>query len=158
MVFWRLIQREAAWLPPWRDLLRVYRRLEARGEIRGGRFVSGMTGEQYALPDAVAALRQVRQRERDGDIVCVSAADPLNLTGGVLAGTKVPRIPGARIAFRDGVAVASLLAGQVEWIEELPADAQREVQRLLQRRPGGAAAAADARIDEVMRHLGLSAR
>ncbi|MEI2429702.1 DEAD/DEAH box helicase [Lysobacter yananisis] len=158
VVFWRLIQREAAWLPPWRDLLRVYRRLEARGEIRGGRFVSGMTGEQYALPDAVAALRQVRQRERDGDIVCVSAADPLNLTGGVLAGTKVPRIPGARIAFRDGVAVASLLAGQVEWIEELPADAQREVQRLLQRRPGGAAAAADTRIDEVMRHLGLSVR
>ena len=156
VVFWRLIQREAAWLPPWRDLLRVYRRLEARGEIRGGRFVSGMTGEQYALPDAVSALRQVRQREHDGEVVCVSAADPLNFTGSVLAGAKVPRIPGARIAFRDGVAVASLLAGQVEWIETLPADAQREVQRLLLRRPG--VAAADSRIDEVMRNLGLGAR
>ncbi|MET4726904.1 ATP-dependent Lhr-like helicase [Lysobacter enzymogenes] len=156
VVFWRLIQREAAWLPPWRDLLRVYRRLEARGEIRGGRFVSGMTGEQYALPDAVSALRQVRQREHDGEVVCVSAADPLNLTGSVLAGAKVPRIPGARIAFRDGVAVASLLAGQVEWIETLPADAQREVQRLLLRRPG--VVAADSRIDEVMRNLGLGAR
>ncbi|QWP75477.1 DEAD/DEAH box helicase [Lysobacter sp. K5869] len=158
VVFWRLIQREAAWLPPWRDLLRVYRRLEARGEIRGGRFVSGMTGEQYALPDAVSALRQARSREHDGEIVCVSAADPLNLTGSVLAGAKVPRIPGARIAFRDGVAVASLLAGQVEWIESLPADAQREIQRLLLRRPDSVAAAADSRIDEVMRNLGLGAR
>ena len=158
VVFWRLIQREAAWLPPWRDLLRVYRRLEARGEIRGGRFVNGMAGEQYALPDAVAALRQVRQREHDGEVLCVSAADPLNLTGSVLAGAKVPRIPGARIAFRDGVAVASLLAGQVEWIETLPADAQREVQRLLLRRPDSVAAAADSRIDEVMRNLGLRAR
>ncbi|MGO4779875.1 ATP-dependent helicase, partial [Lysobacter sp. 2RAB21] len=127
VVFWRLIQRDAGWLPPWRDLLRVYRRLEARGEIRGGRFIAGMTGEQYALPDAVNALRQVRQREHDGEIVCVSAADPVNLTGSVLAGTKVARIPGARIALRDGVAVASLLAGQVEEIETLQAQDQREV-------------------------------
>ncbi|MGO1068707.1 DEAD/DEAH box helicase [Lysobacter sp. CA199] len=155
VVFWRLIQREAGWLPPWRELLRVYRRLEARGEIRGGRFVSGMSGEQYALPDAVSALRQVRQREHDGETICVSAADPLNLTGGVLAGAKVPRIPGARIAFRDGIAVASLLAGQVETVETLPADAQREVHRLLTRRPGGAAAAAESSIDEVLRNLGV---
>ncbi|MEH6421439.1 DEAD/DEAH box helicase [Pseudomonas sp. CGJS7] len=155
VVFWRLIQREAAWLPPWRDLLRVYRRLEARGEIRGGRFVSGMSGEQFALPDAVNALRQVRAREHDGEIVCVSAADPLNLTGSVLAGTKVPRIPGARIAFRDGVAVASLLAGQVETIEPLSAQEQREAHRLLTRRPGSAAAAAESSIDEVLRNLGV---
>ncbi|ALN80877.1 DEAD/DEAH box helicase [Lysobacter antibioticus] len=155
VVFWRLIQREAAWLPPWRDLLRVYRRLEARGEIRGGRFVSGMSGEQFALPDAVNSLRQIRQRGRDGAVVCVSAADPLNLTGSVLAGVKVPRIPGARIAFRDGVAVASLLAGQVEELVELPADIQREVHRLLLRRPGSAAAAAEASIAEVMRNLAL---
>ncbi|MGO1002947.1 DEAD/DEAH box helicase [Lysobacter sp. CA196] len=153
VVFWRLIQREAAWLPPWRDLLRVYRRLEARGEIRGGRFVSGMSGEQFALPDAVNSLRQIRQRGHDGATICVSAADPLNLTGSVLAGTKVPRIPGARIAFRDGVAVASLLAGQVEELVALPVDAQRDVHRLLLRRPGSAAAAAEASIDEVMRNL-----
>ena len=55
VVFWRLLEREAAWLPPWRDLLRVYRRLEARGEIRGGRFVAGFSGEQFALPEAVGA-------------------------------------------------------------------------------------------------------
>ena len=59
VVFWRLLEREADWLPPWRDLLRVYRRLEARGEIRGGRFVAGFSGEQFALPEAVGALREV---------------------------------------------------------------------------------------------------
>ena len=58
VVFWRLLAREADWLPPWRDLLRVYRRLEARGEIRGGRFVAGFSGEQYALPEAVGMLRE----------------------------------------------------------------------------------------------------
>ena len=62
VVFWRLIEREAGWLPPWRDLLRVYRRLEARGEIRGGRFVAGFTGEQFALPEAVGALREARRK------------------------------------------------------------------------------------------------
>ena len=62
VVFWRLLAREADWLPPWRDLLRVYRRLEARGEIRGGRFVAGFSGEQFALPEAVGTLREVRRR------------------------------------------------------------------------------------------------
>lgn len=136
VVFWRLIQREAAWLPPWRELLRVYRRLEARGEIRGGRFVNGMTGEQFALPDAVSALRQARQRPHNGELVIVAAADPLNLAGSVLAGTKVPRVPGARVAFRDGVAVAVLMAGQVELIETLPPEVAREIHLALLRRPG----------------------
>ena len=66
VVFWRLLEREADWLPPWRDLLRVYRRLEARGEIRGGRFVAGFSGEQFALPDAVGMLREVRRKPRFG--------------------------------------------------------------------------------------------
>ena len=61
VVFWRLLEREAAWLPPWRDLLRMLRRLEARGEIRGGRFVASVTGEQFALPEAVAMLRETRR-------------------------------------------------------------------------------------------------
>ena len=61
VVFWKLLQREAAWLPPWRDLLRVLRRLEARGDIRGGRFVAGISGEQFALPEAVPALRETRR-------------------------------------------------------------------------------------------------
>ena len=76
VVFWRLLEREADWLPPWRDLLRVYRRLEARGEIRGGRFVAGFSGEQFALPDAVGALREVRRKPAAEAWVSVSGADP----------------------------------------------------------------------------------
>ena len=113
VVFWRLLAREAGWLPPWRDLLRIYRRLEARGEIRGGRFVAGVSGEQFALPEAIGALRAVRKRGRDGVLVVLAAQDPLNLVGTLLPGIKVPRIPGARVAqepdrFRQG----ELLAGE----------------------------------------------
>ncbi|HZV37200.1 MAG TPA: ATP-dependent DNA helicase, partial [Pseudoxanthomonas sp.] len=79
VVCWRLLEREAQWLPPWRELLREYQRLEARGEIRGGRFISGVVGQQFALPEAVAALRGVRKRAYDGAMIAVSAADPLNL-------------------------------------------------------------------------------
>src|SRR5271169_2370089 len=80
VVFWRLLAREAGWLPPWRDLLRIYRRLELRGEIRGGRFVAGYSGEQYALPGAVELLRSLR-REGPREPVSVVSADPLNFQG-----------------------------------------------------------------------------
>ena len=93
VVFWRLTAREAAWLPPWRDLARIYRRLESRGEIRGGRFVAGVTGEQFALPEAIAAMREVRRRPHDGRWVSLSGADPLNLVGVMT--------PGARLAGAD---------------------------------------------------------
>src|SRR5206468_6935739 len=69
VVFWRLLEREAGWLPPWRELLRVYRRLEARGEIRGGRFVSGFSGEQFALPEAIGLLRETRRKPASGELV-----------------------------------------------------------------------------------------
>src|SRR5206468_12978618 len=81
VVFWRLTEREADWLPPWRDLLRCYRRLEARGEIRGGRFVAGVSGEQFAAPEAIGLLRDIRRAERTGALLGVSGADPLNLVG-----------------------------------------------------------------------------
>src|SRR5207342_1807308 len=125
VVCWRMLDREAAWLPSWRELLRVYHRLEARGEIRGGRFVSGLSGEQFALPEAIAALRQVRKREPDGAMVSLSALDPLNLAGTVVAGTKVPRQLGARVLWRDGLPVAALVAGDIQWLAELPAAEQR---------------------------------
>ncbi|WP_428993056.1 Lhr family helicase, partial [Pseudomonas aeruginosa] len=82
----RLLEREADWLPPWRELLRVYHRLEARGEIRGGRFIAGLAGEQFALAEAVGLLREVRKRPPDGAMLVVSAVDPLNLVGGLLPG------------------------------------------------------------------------
>lgn len=134
VVCWRLLDREADWLPPWRDLLRVYHRLEARGEIRGGRFVAGLTGEQFALPEAVGLLREVRRREANGDWVVVSAVDPLNLAGTLLPGRKVPALSGNRVLYRDGVPVGALLAGEVELLADLAPDDQARARELLIRR------------------------
>ncbi|HVL57842.1 MAG TPA: DEAD/DEAH box helicase [Burkholderiaceae bacterium] len=131
VVFWRILAREAEWLPPWRELLRVFRRLEARGEIRGGRFVAGVTGEQYALPEAVAALREVRRRPLDGELVAVSGADPLNLVGIVGPGVRVPALTGNRVLYRDGVAIATRVAGDVQWLVPLDAPAQAAAKRAL---------------------------
>ncbi|WOC77116.1 DEAD/DEAH box helicase [Stutzerimonas frequens] len=131
VVFWRLLAREADWLPPWRELLRVYHRLEARGEIRGGRFVAGVAGEQFALPEALALLREVRKRPLAGELLAVSAVDPLNQLGTLLPGSKVPALPGNRILYRDGVPLAALVAGKPQWLLELDEPAQREVLRRL---------------------------
>jgi ATP-dependent Lhr-like helicase len=103
----RLLEREAN-PAPWRALARIYRRLEARGEIRGGRFVTGMSGEQYALPEAVERLREVRRTARDGRLISISAADPLNLAGIVDSGERVRIAPGNRLVYRDGVPLAAL--------------------------------------------------
>lgn len=131
VVFWRLLAREADWLPPWRDLLRVYHRLEARGEIRGGRFVAGVAGEQFALPEALALLREVRKRPLAGELLAVSAVDPLNQLGTLLPGSKVPALPGNRILYRDGVPLAVLVAGKPQWLLDLDEPAQREALRRL---------------------------
>nr|WP_232207563.1 DEAD/DEAH box helicase [Pseudoxanthomonas sp. J35] len=138
VVCWRVLEREAAWLPPWRELLRVYHRLEARGEVRGGRFITGLSGEQFALPEAIGLLRKARQKRDDGSLVCVSALDPLNLSGTVVAGDKVPRIAGARLAYRDGVPVAALVAGEVRPMapmEALDPEGQAAVRKALLREP-----------------------
>jgi len=105
VVFRRLVQRESL-LAPWRDVLRVYRRLEARGEVRGGRFVGGFSGEQYALPEAIGLLRSVRREPGGGELVAVSGADPLNLVGILTPGDAVPAVAANRILYRDGVPVA----------------------------------------------------
>lgn len=131
VVFWRLLAREADWLPPWRELLRVYHRLEARGEIRGGRFVAGVAGEQFALPEALALLREVRKRPLAGELLAVSAVDPLNQLGTLLPGSKVPALPGNRILYRDGVPLAVLVAGKPQWLLDLDEPAQREALRRL---------------------------
>ncbi len=105
VVFRRLVARETL-LVPWRDVLRVYRRLEARGEVRGGRFVGGFSGEQYALPEAVGLLRSVRRAAPTGELVAVSGADPLNLVGIITPGDAVTALATNRVLFRDGVPVA----------------------------------------------------
>jgi ATP-dependent Lhr-like helicase len=112
VVFRVLLERESH-LPPWRDLVRVYRRLEARGEIRGGRFVAGFGGEQFAAPDAVGRLRAVRKSEKTGELVVLSAADPLNLVGILTPEARVAAIYRSRVLFQDGLPVAAVEGGQV---------------------------------------------
>ncbi|HET7791834.1 MAG TPA: ATP-dependent DNA helicase, partial [Rhizobacter sp.] len=131
VVSWRVLEREAAWLPPWRELVRVYRRLEARGEIRGGRFIAGQSGEQFALPDAIALMRQVRRQPADESLVCLAATDPANLLGTVLPGPKLARVAGSRVLYRAGLAVATSVAGQVEMLVPLTPAEQHAATRAL---------------------------
>jgi ATP-dependent Lhr-like helicase len=120
VVFRKLLTREPDWLPPWFELLRVYRRLEARGEIRGGRFVAGFSGEQYAAPEAVPMLRTVRRKPKNEQLVSISAADPLNLVGIVTPGARVPALAGNRVLYRDGVPVAVHVGGRAEFLVDVP--------------------------------------
>jgi ATP-dependent helicase Lhr and Lhr-like helicase len=113
VVFRDLLARESC-LPPWRDLLLALRRLEARGEIRGGRFVSSFVGEQFALPEAVELLRALRQAPAGlPEIVRVAATDPLNLVGVTSPGPRLPAVLGNAVLYKNGVPLASLEAGEV---------------------------------------------
>ena len=112
VVFRSMLVRESG-LPPWRDLVRVYRRLEARGEIRGGRFVAGFGGEQFASSDAVGRLRAVRKAEKLEEVVVLSAADPLNLVGILTPEARVPAIHTNRLLLRDGLPIAALEGGEL---------------------------------------------
>jgi ATP-dependent Lhr-like helicase len=112
VVFRDLLARESA-LPPWRDLAMALRRLEARGEIRGGRFVAGFVGEQFALPEALDELRGHRQPPAMHEVCRVAATDPLNLAGILTPGARVPAVLGNAVLYRDGIAIASLESGEV---------------------------------------------
>ena len=102
VVFRDLLARET-FTVPWREILWALRRMEARGTIRGGRFVNGFSGEQYAVPEAVDVLRAVRKQERTGETISLSAADPLNLVGIVLPGPRVPALVTNAVTYVDGV-------------------------------------------------------
>jgi ATP-dependent helicase Lhr and Lhr-like helicase len=106
VVFRDLLARESN-LPKWRELQLAYRRLEARGEIRGGRFVDGFLGEQFALPVAIESLRATRKLPPAGEVVTLSAADPLNLVGIIVPGERIPAISGRSVSYRDGVSLES---------------------------------------------------
>ena len=137
VVFRRLVQRETL-LAPWRDILRVYRRLEARGEIRGGRFVGGFSGEQYALPEAIGLLRSTRREQGADELIAVSGADPLNLVGILTPGDVVPAITTNRVLYRDGVPVVVKEGeGKGErFLVDVPAEEQDMLRgALLRRRP-----------------------
>ena len=118
VVFHKLLIRESH-TPPWRELLRVYRRMEARGEIRGGRFITGFSGEQYALPEAVGQLRAMRRTKPRGNLVTVNGADPLNMVGILTPGARVPSLSGNRILFKDGEPVAARVSGSITHLGSL---------------------------------------
>jgi ATP-dependent Lhr-like helicase len=134
VVFRRLLEREAG-LSSWRQLLYAYRRLEARGELRGGRFVQGFSGEQYALPEAVSSLREFRNRERSGDLITLSAADPLNLTGIITPGRRVGPQPGHRLLYRDGVPIAVGAQREVILLETVDPREEWHIRNALLRKP-----------------------
>ena len=112
VMFRRLLERESLKLS-WFELGRVYRRLEARGEIRGGHFVSGVSGEQFALPEAIGLLRSLRKVKPSGELIMLSAADPLNLIGVLTPGPRITAIGANRLLLRDGEPIAALEAGQI---------------------------------------------
>jgi len=129
VVFRKLLERETN-LPPWRELHYVYRRMEARGEIRGGRFVTGFAGEQFALPEAVGALRKQENASSD-ELTVIAATDPLNLAGVILPGERVPSLAGNRLLIRNGVVVAVQTGGKVEHFTVVDAGTQWDWDNLL---------------------------
>src|SRR5262249_27108724 len=124
---------EAPWLPPWRDLLRIYRRLEARGEIRGGRFVAGFSREQFALPEAVGALREVRRKPPSDSWVSLSGPGPPNLAGILPPGPKLAALTGNRVLYRDGLPIALFAGGEVQFLEALDPATQWQARKALLR-------------------------
>ena len=109
MIFRDLAAREHLTVP-WREILWALRRMEARGTVRGGRFVTGFSGEQFAHPDAIDVLRTVRKQPRNGETITISAADPLNLTGIVLPGPRIPAIGANTVTYTDGAVPATAMA------------------------------------------------
>ncbi|MFZ0062100.1 MAG: DEAD/DEAH box helicase [Pyrinomonadaceae bacterium] len=133
VVFKRLLEREGVTIP-WRVLLRIYHRLEARGEIRGGRFVAGISGEQFALPEAVGLVRSIRRAPALETMISVSAADPLNLVGIITPGGRITAHSSNRVLYRDGAAVAVLEAGETRFLVELSRAAEWKAKAALLRK------------------------
>ncbi len=118
VVFKRLLEREGIAVP-WRVLLRIYHRLEARGDIRGGRFVASISGEQFALPEAIGMLRSIRRAGAQESLISISAADPLNLVGIIVPGSRITAHTSNRILYQDGAPIASFESGETHFIVDL---------------------------------------
>jgi ATP-dependent Lhr-like helicase len=130
VVFRRMLERESL-NASWYEVSRVYRRLEARGTIRGGYFVSGVSGEQFALPEAIGLLRSIRNAASTGEFVVISGADPLNLVGILAPGPRITAIAASRILLRDGVPVAALEGGRIVKLESITPEPDRVIEQTL---------------------------
>lgn len=137
VLFKRVLERES-FTPAWRELLGVLRRMELRGQLRGGRFIAGISGEQFALPDTVTTLRQFSKNqdasERSTEYVSLAAADPVNLLSIVLPDTRLPRMGKNRILYRDGLPLAVLDSNKVRFLGEVNAEEQWQLQQVLMHR------------------------
>jgi ATP-dependent Lhr-like helicase len=132
VVFRKILDRESINVP-WRDLLRVYRRLEARGEIRGGRFVGGFSGEQFASAEAVQLLRSIRRAPAEDSMISISAADPLNLIGVITPGPRLSPSASNRVLYRDGAPIAMMEAKEIRFLVEMSAADQWKARNALLR-------------------------
>jgi ATP-dependent Lhr-like helicase len=132
-VFRKLLERETG-LPSWRDLLYCFRRLEARGEIRGGRFVQGFAGEHFALPEAVSLMREVRKRRDEDRMITISSADPLNLTGIVTPGKRIVAQAGHRILYKNGKPIAIRQGSDITIDDAVPTSEHWHIRNLLTRK------------------------
>ena len=137
VIFRKLLDRESG-LPPWRDLLYVLRRFEARGEIRGGRFVQGFAGEHFALPEAVSLMREIRKSKGTGQLITISSADPLNLTGIITPGKRVSAQAGHRILYRDGKPIAINRGSKISIDDAVPENEHWQIRNLLSHKPHAA--------------------
>jgi ATP-dependent helicase Lhr and Lhr-like helicase len=126
----RIAEKESLRVP-WFELLRVFRRLEARGEVRGGYFVSGLSGEQFARPEAIGLLRTIRKAKLKGELIAISAADPLNLVGILTTGPRIAAITSHRVLLRDGVPIAALRAGEVIALNGQTKELERSIETAL---------------------------
>ena len=133
VVFRKLLERESG-LPPWRDLLYLFRRLEARGEIRGGRFVQGFAGEHFALPEAVGLMREQRKQRDSEQLITISSADPLNLTGIITPGKRIAAQTGHRILYKNGKPIATKQGGDIEIDDAVPDSEHWQIKTLLTRK------------------------
>jgi len=122
VLFKALLDNETL-MPPWMALLPQLRRMENRGEVRGGRFVAGTFGEQFALPEAIEGLKRAQSSESEDELVVLSACDPLCLQGIVSPGSRIPRVPGNRVLYRGGVAIGHRIGKEIELGETSGPDA-----------------------------------
>jgi ATP-dependent Lhr-like helicase len=118
--------------PPWHELVRMLRRMELRGDVRGGRFISGVGGEQFALESVIAPLRALRDAADDGEWVLITAADPLNLSGILTAGPRIAAINKSALILQRGRCVAAKVAGRVEFFAQVDPATQVVMRRALQ--------------------------
>lgn len=133
VIFRKALERETV-APPWRIMVQVLRRMEMKGLVRGGRFIAGIGGEQFALPETVDALRKIRKEPPTGDLITLNAVDPCNLLGFAIPGKKVTNLPGNRVLYQDGVPLAILEGKEFKPLRELPSGLKWEMQQAIQRR------------------------